>query len=359
MHQKERLYIDWLLLLPVFFLFTLGALTLFSIHPDFLKSQLFALVISLAAFFFFSQLQYKSLSSFAMPIYCVSMVSFLLVLFFGIESRGSVRWLDFFGIRIQFSEIAKPFLLLSLATILSSGRQTFRKFFTILVLLVPLAFAIFKQPDLGNALIYSFVTVATLLVTGFPLLWFFLCFVGLASVSPIIWEFLHDYQRQRVLTFINPANDPLGTSYNSIQAIIAVGSGKLFGKGIGEGTQSVLRFLPERQTDFIFATLSEQFGFIAACIVLTSFGFLLYRMYTISTSSEDTFSRIFAIGAFSLIFVQFFFNIGMNIGILPVVGITLPFVSFGGSSLLSNFILLGILSSIGNTYKIRKVLEIR
>jgi rod shape determining protein RodA len=170
---------------------------------------------------------------------------------------------------------------------------------------------------------------------------------------------MHDYQRQRLLTFLHPGSDPLGTSYNVVQALIAVGAGKMLGRGIGEGTQSGLRFLPERHTDFIFASISEGFGLVGAGIVIICFIYLLFRIYRVHLRSDDSFARVFCAGAFFFILIQFFVNIGMNLGILPVVGITLPFVSYGGSSLVSCAIFLGIISAIGRESLREKVLEIK
>jgi rod shape determining protein RodA len=174
----------------------------------------------------------------------------------------------------------------------------------------------------------------------------------------VVWKFLHEYQRQRILTFLDPGKDPLGTSYNVIQSVIAVGSGMLMGRGLGQGTQSGLRFLPERHTDFIFATISEQLGFIGTLIMLVCFAFILYKIYTIFRNSDDKLAKILAAIIFFTFLIQIFVNIGMNIGILPIVGVTLPFVSYGGSSLLSNFIFLGFLSAI-NKGRREEILEIR
>jgi rod shape determining protein RodA len=170
---------------------------------------------------------------------------------------------------------------------------------------------------------------------------------------------LHDYQKQRILTFLNPGSDPLGTSYNVIQSVIAVGSGMFAGRGLGQGTQSGLRFLPERNTDFIFATISEQLGIVGSVIVLICFILIIYRIYIIFQKSDDKFCKIFAAIVFFSFLIQLFVNIGMNTGILPIVGVTLPFISSGGSSLLSNFIFLGFLSAISRSSKANDVLEIR
>jgi rod shape determining protein RodA len=198
----------------------------------------------------------------------------------------------------------------------------------------------------------------TFLVFGFPFRFFLSGLAVLLISSPVLWGFLHDYQKQRIFTFLHP-NDPLGLSYNAIQAVIAVGSGMLFGRGLGLGTQSGLRFLPERHTDFIFATLSEELGIVGTVLLILTFVFLLYRIFVIFREQEELFPKLFSVIVFSVIFLQFFINIGMNIGILPIVGITLPFVSYGGSSLLSNLILLGILSSINKNDSPDKVLEIK
>ena len=190
----------------------------------------------------------------------------------------------------------------------------------------------------------------------------FIFFLGLFFLTiltfPVIFGYLHGYQKERILTFLRPA-DPLGLSYNATQSIIAVGSGMLFGQGFGLGTQSDLRFLPELHTDFIFATISEQLGYVGAVIVVFAYALLLYRIFLIVSRQEDVFCKIFTIAVFFLIFVQFFTNIGMNIGILPIVGITLPFVSYGGSSLLSSFILIGLLSAINSKTVQKEMLEIR
>ena len=359
MNRRALFNIDWGLIAPVIVLVILSLTTLVSMDMSLFKSQLTFFIIGIFAFLFFSQTNYKTIKIYSMPIYIISMVLLLVVLIIGAETRGSVRWLEFLGFRIQFSEILKPFLAISLSSYLSSrNNYSFRSILLAVCLLTPIFLLVFLQPDLGNALTYALAAILTFVVFGFPLRYFLSGVIFLTVLSPIIWNFLHDYQKARILTFLSP-NDPLGLSYNAIQSVIAVGSGMLFGRGLGLGTQSGLRFLPERHTDFIFATLSEELGMIGAILVVATFAFLLYRIFIIFSNQEDLFGKIFSIVAFSLIFLQFFINIGMNIGILPIVGITLPFVSYGGSSLLSNFILLGILSAMNKTDDSKRVLEIR
>ncbi len=358
--NRRGLGIDWFLMAPVGALVVISLVTLFSLNIDFFKSQFLFLIVSIIAFIFFSQTNYKILDVYSKPVYIISLVLLVLVFFLGIETRGSLRWIEIFGFRIQFSEILKPFLAISFASYLVGKRNyNFRSLIDIFLLLAPVTLLIFFQPDLGNALIYAIIVVATTLYLGFSLKYFLGLFLPVLALFPIIWQFLHDYQRQRILTFLNPGSDPLGTSYNVIQSVIAVGSGMIMGRGLGQGTQSGLRFLPERHTDFIFATITEQLGFIGTIIVLACFALILYRIYLMFINSDDRFSKIFTVVVFFAFLTQIFVNIGMNIGIVPIVGVTLPFVSYGGSSLLSNFIFLGFLTSINKAKKNDHILEIR
>jgi rod shape determining protein RodA len=351
--------IDLGIFIPVVVLLLVSLVSLFSINTSLFQNQLLYSVIGILAFLFFSQTNFASIRMYGLPIYILSIILLLAVLFLGTETRGSVRWLEFFGFNIQFSEILKPFLAISLSSFLTArNNYKLSTYLLVFLLLTPIAFLTFIQPDLGNALIYLVTVAFTLLVFGFPLR-FFLSNILLALISmPFLWGFLHDYQKQRIFSFISPS-DPLGSSYNAIQSVIAVGSGMIFGKGLGLGTQSGLNFLPERHTDFIFAAISEELGIVGSIVIVVSFSFLLYKIFSIMVSHENLFFKSFAICSFGILFFQFFVNIGMNIGILPVVGITLPFVSYGGSSLLSSFIILGLLSSMSSEQRTKEVLEIK
>ncbi|HVZ59097.1 MAG TPA: FtsW/RodA/SpoVE family cell cycle protein [Patescibacteria group bacterium] len=360
MRKKHLLGIDWWLVTPVIALLAIGLVTLLSLSKTLFLNQLFTLGVGILGFYLISRLRIESLQRLSLPIYLASLVLLFIVLIIGFESRGAVRWISIFGFPIQFSEVLKPFLTLALATYLGkSDNRSPRAFVMSLVLLLPVFLLIAFQPDLGNALIYAGVTLLILLVYGFPLKWFVFLFLPGLLVSPFLWAILHDYQRKRFLTFLNPTSDPLGASYNVIQAMIAVGSGMFLGKGLSQGTQSGLRFLPERHTDFIFATLSEGLGFVGAFIILVAFCMFCLRIYMLFQSMEDNSARLFAVGTFGFVLIHFFVNIGMNVGLLPIVGVTLPFVSYGGSSLLSNFIFLGLLSAMISTYSHSSVLEIR
>jgi rod shape determining protein RodA len=357
---KSYFRVDLSLLIPAMVLVVFGLAGIFSLSPILFRSQIAFLIVSLIAFFIFSQVDYKRLKDYKLWIYisAVVLLSFLLVV--GAENRGSVRWLEFYGFRVQFSEIFKPFLAISLAGYLAD-RQTysFKSFLISFLLIAPIFILIFLQPDLGNALIYFITFFLVLFTFGFPLRFFLSIFAFFLITSPILWTFLRDYQRNRIMTFLKLEQDPLGLSYNAIQSVIAVGSGMFFGKGFGQGTQSILRFLPERHTDFIFATLSEEVGIIGSMVIIMTFAFLLFRIYSIYRIVSDDFMKVFAICCFFLIAVQFFVNAGMNVGIVPIVGVSLPFVSYGGSSLLSNFIMLGLLSALSGKKESRVALEIR
>lgn len=352
-------HIDLSLVIPVLILIFFSLIILFSISTTFFINQFIFFLICIGVFLFFSQINLTSFDSLVVPLYVISLVLLGIVLGIGFESRGAVRWIDIFGFRIQFSEILKPVLIFCLAVFLGKRNDVSIKTFGLVVLLLlPVLFLIYKQPDLGNALIYGFVVCGTLMVYGFPWWWFLAGIGGVGVLIPFSLKFLHEYQKQRLLTFFHLSNDPLGTSYNAIQAIIAVGSGMFLGKGLGLGTQSLLKFLPERHTDFIFATLSEEMGFLGSSIVILTFAFLFYRLWLVFSMTEDRTERIFVSGAFLLILIQFFVNAGMNMGLLPIVGVTLPFMSYGGSSFLSNAILLGVVSGIAGRSHRKGGLEI-
>lgn len=360
MFKKGILHFDLGLLLPICVLTLINLTTLFSLNLNLFKNELLYFFIGIIVFLGFSFVNHKIVFLYGKPIYIISLILLITVLIIGVEARGSMRWVEIYGFRIQFAELLKPFLAISLSSFLVSRKSVgIKNFLAILGYIAPLVILVFVQPDLGDALIYVVVAMLTLIFYGFPIVYFIGVFVLLAILSPLGWLFLHDYQRQRVLTFLNPSSDPLGKSYNAIQSIIAIGAGMFLGKGFGQGSQSGLRFLPERHTDFIFATISEQLGFVGSAIVVVCFLFLLYRIYKISVNTDDKASKIFTVACFFIILVQFFFNVGMNIGILPIVGITLPFLSYGGSSMLTNFIIIGLLTSIARSSGDNKVLEIR
>lgn len=336
------------LLIPVILLILISLSTFYSIDLLIFKQQLFFVIFSFFLYILFLFIDYKIIIFYSQKLYYI-MVALLLILFFiGIEARGAVRWIDVFGARIQFSEIFKPFIIIFFAQyILRDQSKSLVKFVKTILLMLPIFFLTLKQPDLGNATIYILTLLFMLFMYGFPIKYFLSLFLMILLPFPFLFQFLHDYQKSRIISFFNFSYDPLGSSYNAIQSVIAVGSGGIFGKGLGQATQSILKFLPERHTDFIFASIAESLGLVGAIFLLILYAFLLYKIIRIASATQDEFSKLALNGFFFLFLTHIFFNIGMNIGIFPVVGITLPFVSYGGSSLLSNFIMLGLISSIG------------
>lgn len=331
---------DWTVLVCVLVLFGLGTAIIGSVAPDFLGSQIIFYLIGLVLFFLFSRIDYKIYESLGKQIYGLSLIFLIITLFVGLESRGATRWISLWGFRLQFSEILKPFLFASLA-----GFLTQKQYLKSIVLAAIPMLLIFKQPDLGSALVYFLGFLAMIFVSEINLVYLFVAGVGAIIFLPMTWHFLAGYQKTRILSFLNPASDPLGASYNAIQALIAVGSGQLFGWGLGRGSQSQLLFLPEHHTDFIFASLSEELGFLGAGILLIIYFVLIMRILRIAQNA-DPLGKFLAVGLGMMLLGQIFINVGMNLGIVPVTGITLPLVSYGGSSILATMISLGIVENI-------------
>src|SRR3989344_1954845 len=336
------------LLVPVLLLVLVSLSTFYSIDPLIFRQQLFFLIFSIFSYLMFLMIDYRFIALYSRKLYFV-MLGLLIILFFvGIEARGAVRWIDIFGVRIQFSEIFKPFMIIFFASYLSKDEsKSLSKFIKALLLMLPVFLLTLRQPDLGNAIIYIFTLIFMLFMNGFPMRYFVSLGTLVLIPLPLFFQFLHDYQKKRIFSFFDYSYDPFGSSYNAIQSVISVGSGSIFGKGLGQATQSILKFLPERHTDFIFATIAESTGLVGALFLLTIYAIFLYQIFRISNNVRDEFSRLALYGFFFLFLIHIFFNIGMNVGILPIVGITLPFVSYGGSSLLSNFTMLGLISAMG------------
>ena len=331
---------DWPLVAAALFLFVLGITILISVAPEMVRDQLIFVVFSSCLFVIFLRTDYRSFNSLAFWAYLTSLGLLFLTAAIGSESRGAARWFTLGPWQIQASEIIKPFLILAFASWFAKPR-----YWHILLIAFP-AVLIFKQPDLGSSLIVLASGIGQLFASGLPVA-FILAGSAVFTIStPVLWHFLHGYQKQRLITFINPQIDPLKTGYNAIQAMITVGSGQLLGRALGHGTQSQLKFLPERLTDFIFASLAEELGLAGSFIVLALYTLLLWRILTIARHAPDKFGYLICLGVFSSIFTQVFINIGMNIGLMPVTGVTLPLLSSGGSSLLATLISLGLVESV-------------
>jgi len=337
--------------IPVFGLAGVSLFLIASTTPSLLGQQLISFVIGIGLFIFFSTVDYKIWRKYYWIIYIFSIIILTFSLM-GNDIRGAKRWIEIGGLTIQPSELIKPFIILFFAYQFSTRKiSSFFNIFIIIVMFLPLMLLIFKQPDLGNVIIYTSVLFSFFIISELPLIYYVIIFTFSIIIAPLSWFILQNYQKQRIISFLNPNLDPVGAGYNAIQAIIAIGSGQLFGLGLGRGTQSRLLFLPEYHTDFVFASLGEELGFIGGFIVILLYFVILAKILLIGYNCDHKFGRMVCIGLFTQIFIQVFINIGMNLGLLPITGITLPLVSYGGNSIISTFIGLGLLISVSNDKK--------
>jgi rod shape determining protein RodA len=306
------------------------------------------LAIAFATMLVVAQIPPKVLRLWSPWLFGVGLLLLVLVLVGGDVGKGAQRWLDLGFMRFQPSEVMKLSVPMMAAWYLHNRPLPPRLLeLAILALLVVLpVLLIAQQPDLGTALLVASSGVLVLLLGGLSLRLIFLLGAAAVGFAPVLWHFMHDYQRQRVLTFLNPESDPLGAGYHIIQSKIAIGSGGLFGKGWTNGTQAQLEFLPERSTDFIFAVLGEEFGLIGLVLLLCAYLFVIGRGLYIAVQAQDTFSRLLAGSIALTFFVYVFVNTGMVTGLLPVVGVPLPLISYGGTSMVTLMAGFGMLMSV-------------
>ena len=344
-------HIDGPLLTIVLALMAFGLATVYSATYDANNrtlSQLINMVVGLAAMWAVAQLPPQKLMRFAVPLYAAGVILLVLVYIVGIKVNGARRWLPLGFTRIQPAEILKIAMPLMLAWYFHRNEAALRArhyAFACLLLLVPFAL-IARQPDLGTAILVGAAGFYVIFLAGLPWKVIVGMIVAAAGAAPFVWTMLHDYQRKRIFTLIDPTTDPLGSGYHIIQSTIAIGSGGGFGKGWLEGTQTHLEFIPERHTDFIFAVFSEEHGLLGNSILVFLYLLLIARGLMITANASTLFARVLG-GSITLSFFTYaFVNMGMVSGILPVVGIPLPFMSYGGSALVTLFIGLGILMSI-------------
>lgn len=351
---------DWTTLTVSVLLSITSLVVIFSIAPNRLPQQATYIFIGFLLYLYLSRQDTALLSNLAPSIYILSILALIAVFIFGADIRGSSRWIEVFNIQFQISEFTKPLLIVAFAEFISKWKpDSLGNIFKNFVLFIVPTVLIFIEPDLGTALVYL-------------VFWFTMLFIGglnkLAIISAVLLAtllivlspyYLQDYQLERLQTFTNPYNDPLGSGYNVIQSMIAIGSGEYFGRGLGKGTQSHLQFLPEKHTDFIFASLAEEFGFFGSIAVIILYIILLTHLLNSALLIRSKRERLIVLAVFAYIFFQAFLNIGMNLGIAPVTGVTLPLLSSGGSSVLATFISLALASSIISKIKSRASIEIR
>jgi rod shape determining protein RodA len=346
-------HLDWPLLIIILMLMGIGLATVYSAtaSENFsrLNNQFINMAVALSVMVGIAQVPPQRLMRFAVPLYLLGVVLLMGVFLFGVKVNGSQRWLSLGIVRIQPSEIMKIAMPLMLAWFFHKyeSELTLKHFaVSALILLVPTLF-ILKQPDLGTSLLVGAAGFFVIFFAGLP--WKIMLGLGVfaAAALPLVWNMvLHDYQRRRVLTLIDPTSDPLGAGYHIIQSTIAIGSGGPFGKGWMNGTQTHLEFIPEKHTDFIFAVFSEEWGLAGNIVLLVLFTLLAIRGLTIASAASTPFSRLLAAAISLILFIYAFVNMGMVSGILPVVGVPLPFISYGGTALVTLALGVGILMSI-------------
>jgi len=345
---RNAQHFDWITALVLLCLGCFGLFLLLTIGVDVFLQQLLFLVIGFTLIFICSLIDSVVLWWFA-PIAYILGDLFLLSSYLGPHIRGATRWITIGPAQLQPSELSKPLFLLGFSYFIAkySPRKLSNLPIHIILFLIPFIL-VFKQPDLGSSIVYACAWFAMLMAGGLPISVVIATFASIVLIMPGIWHVLLPYQRSRILTFLNPTVDPTGAGYNALQAMIAVGSGQFFGKGLGLGTQSHLRFLPEHHTDFMFATLVEELGFLGGFLLFSAYAILLVRIIIpfLRGIRQDAGVFIYSLGLFTMLLSQIFINAGMNMGLIPITGITLPFVSYGGSSILSLTIAFGFLWAI-------------
>lgn len=333
---------DISLSISIVFLLALGVIILNSIAGVLFPGYLIIVLFSLVIFIFFSRHGFEITSVFWVHLYVLSIALLLITLLIGRITNETIRWIPIGSFTLQPSEIVRPFLFIFFAKYLMQEKLSMlRVFKAILLALVPTVL-ILVQPSLSVAFITVVGFFGVLLASNFNKK-YLLILAGVALVAvPLFWQILAPYQKERISTFLNPGSDPLGAGYNSIQSLIAAGSGELSGRGLGRGIQTQLSFLPEKQTDFVFAALSEELGFVGAGLTLLAIFTILFRLIKYMEHSTSPVARAYLSGFFLSFLMQVFVHIGMNLGLMPVAGLPLPLVSAGGSSLLATMMGLGI-----------------
>lgn len=353
-HQNiwQRLHLDLPLLLGILAVMGFGLFVIYSAsgeNLEMMERQLVRMLLSLGIMFAMAQVNPEVLKRWALPIYLAGIVLLLGVHFFGEINKGAQRWLNLGFMEFQPSELIKLAFPITMAWYISKFPLPPKKRYLAsagVILLVP-TLLIAKQPDLGTSILVAASGIFVLFLSGMSWMIVGGFIAAVLAFLPILWYFLmHDYQRTRVLTLLDPEQDPLGAGYHIIQSKIAIGSGGLWGKGWLDGTQSQLEFIPERHTDFIFAVIGEEFGLIGSIILLIMYLYIIGRGLIIASRAQTSFARLLAGSITLTFFVYVFVNIGMVSGILPVVGVPLPLVSYGGTSMLTLMTGFGILMSI-------------
>lgn len=328
--------------IPIVLLLTLGLVVLNSVSPSLFPQYYWYLAFGVILFIILSLFDFEVLSVFSKYFYLISIVLLLATLIIGQATRGTVRWIPLGSMSLQPSEIVRPLLFVYFANYFIGRRLEFKYLFKGLLLMALPLFLILIQPSLGVTILTAIGFLGIILASEVNKKQLFMLGLVTLILIPISFVFLAPYQKERVVSFLNPESDPLGAGYNAIQSKISVGSGELFGRGLGRGVGTQLAFLPEKQTDFIFASVSEELGFVGAGTMLLLSFMLLYRMIKYMENAINPYARAFLTAVFLTFFVQILIHAGMNMGIFPITGVPYPLVSAGGSSLLATLMTLGI-----------------
>ena len=348
---------DWLLLGLLCLLAGAGALNLYSAAstfashgtPVYLK-QIYWFGLGVVVMLAVAMVGYQRLSHLAYPLYGIAVLALAAVLLWGKVVGGSQRWLALGPLVVQPSEMARLTVILALASYFSRNDQddacNLRQLvIPVAMMLVP-AVLILKEPDLGTCLLTLIIGGSVILANGVKLSSLAIATGGMLAILPVAWRFLKDYQKRRIFSFLDPESDPLGASYHLIQSKIAVGSGQFWGKGYMAGTQSQLHFLPEQHTDFAFSVLAEEWGFIGALVVIVLLSAIIYRGLMHAWRAKDKVGMLIVMGAVASVLWPAIINIGMVLGLFPVVGIPLPFISYGGSNLVTHMAAMGLIQGV-------------
>lgn len=358
MWQKIWREWDWTLVICTVALIALGTVVIGSAthinqeglsFDDLVSKQLLFFIINMIVVVGMQWFDYRKLRSWGRPLYIITIVLLLAVMFVGTSALGAQRWIQIGPITVQPSEFTKLLMIISMASMMESRvnkLNTFKSLLPIVIFVGIPTLLVFKQPDLGTSLVYLAILCGMLFVGGIRMRLVQIIVGAAVILAPLGWFVLQEYQKQRILVFLNPNIDPFGAGYHIIQSKIAIGSGMILGKGLFEGTQSQLNFLPENHTDFIFSVVGEELGFVGCVIALLLLFVVIYRSIVIARSANDTFGMLLATGIGSMIVFQVLVNVGMTTGIMPVTGIPLPFISYGVSALTTNMISVGLLLNI-------------
>ena len=320
---------------------------------DFILKQSIAFAIGFIGMIIIMSIDYRILGHYWIPIYILCLLLLLIVWIpgIGVVNKGTRGWINLGFVDLQTSEIGKLFFILTFAKLLDKRSDKLDHILDLLPLLLfiaPIIGLIAVQPDLGQAIVYVFIAAGMLFIAGLNIKYIYGVIASIIIGFPLLWNFyMHDYQKNRLITWFNPANDPLGDGYHALQSMTTIGSGGVIGKGFkAENTMTKLNYLPEQWTDFIFSVISETTGFIGASVVVLLFSLFLYRLIKDAAKAKDQYGRLIITGVFFMFLFQIMENVGMTMGIMPITGITLPFLSYGGSSLMTNMFILGIVLNV-------------